>query len=108
MKWLEPWSEVRDSMSETFLRAWEKQLALETGPGHPLYQMNAKIIGRRFDCDDALFQLEDGRVAMVEMTWSKKQERNPYFPRTHIYDSLWAWEQDALASDHAEWVLGGG
>lgn len=29
----------------------------ETGPEHPLYQAHAKLIARRFDCDDALFHL---------------------------------------------------
>ncbi|WP_373413901.1 hypothetical protein [Ensifer aridi] len=105
MKWLEPWEPVRNFMDEAYLLAWELELALETGPGHPLYQTKAKLIARRFDCDDALYQLEDGRVAMVHLTWIHAQERDPHWPETRIYGSLQAWEQEGLAADHADWRL---
>jgi hypothetical protein len=92
-------------MDESFLLSWEEELARETGPGHPLYRIPAKLIARRFDCDDALFELEDGRVAMVHVTWSQRQERDPRWPETRIYASLQAWEQEGLAADHADWRL---
>lgn len=93
-------------MDATYLRAWESELACETGPGHPLYQIGATLIARRFDCDDALYQLEDGRVAMVHLTWIRRQESDPRWPNTLLYDSLQAWEKGGLAADHAEWLLG--
>jgi hypothetical protein len=108
MKWLEPWEAVRNSMDEVYLVGWESELMRETGPEHPLYQANAKLIARRFDCDDALFQLDDGRVALVHLTWSGKRERDPRCPDTVMYESLEAWEQSSLAVDHADWVLSGG
>ncbi len=105
MKWLEPWEPVHDLMDEAYSQAWEAELALETGPGHPLHQISAKLIARRFDCDDALFQLGDGRVAMVHLTWSQRQEFEPQWPDTRIYTSLETWGQEGLAADHAEWLV---
>jgi hypothetical protein len=92
-------------MDEAYLFTWEAELARETGPGHPLYQTSAKLIARRFDCDDALYQLEDGRVAMVHLTWIQAQEPDPHWPETCIYGSLQAWEQEGLATDHATGFL---
>lgn len=92
-------------MDEAYLLTWEAELARETWPGHPLYQTNAKLIARRFDCDDALYQLEDGGVAIVHLTWIQSQESDPRWPETRIYGSLHAWEQEGLAADHADWLL---
>lgn len=105
MKWLEPWEPVRNSMDGAYLLAWEAELQLEVGPGHPLYQIAAQLIARRFDCDDALYELADGRVAMVHLTWVQRQEHDPRWPETQIYTSLRSWEKERLAVDHAEWVL---
>ncbi len=108
MKWLEPWETVRNSMGERYLLAWEDELKREVGSELPLFETEAKLIARRFDCDDALFELNDGRVAWVHLTWSGKRERHPSCPETVPYESLQAWEQSRLVEDHAEWALDGG
>ena len=104
MQWLAPWEPVRAPMDEDYLTGWETELARETGPGHPLYRTPAKLIARRFDCDDALFELEDGRVALVHLTWIQRQESDPRWPATQIYASLEEWEREGLAADHADWI----
>ena len=86
---------------------WESELIREIGPEHPLYQANAKLIARRFDRDDALFQLDDGRVALVHLTWSGQPQLDTRSLDLVIYESLEAWEESRLAVDHADWILGG-
>ncbi|MDQ0319018.1 hypothetical protein QO002_001156 [Pararhizobium capsulatum DSM 1112] len=103
MKWLEPWEHVRATMDETHLLAWEAELVREVGPGHPLFQINATLIARRFDRDDALYLLADGRVAKVHLTWRQSQEPDPRWPETEIFGSLEIWEDVGLKRDHADW-----
>jgi hypothetical protein len=105
LKWLEPWEPVRDSMDESYVLAWETELAREAGPGHPLYQVNVALIARRFDRDDALYLLPDGRVAAVHLTWRQNREPDPLWPETEIFQSIDSWETDGLAQDHAAWRL---
>lgn len=102
MKWLEPWwstQEMDDSFHETFAR----QLTLETRPGHSLYEVPVKLIGRGHG-DDALFELKDGsgRVAVVHLVWQGSQV--PPWPATAIYTSLLAWEQECMIPENQEWA----
>lgn len=92
-------------MDNGFLLAWEAELAKEVGPEHALYRTDVKLIARRFDCDDALYLLDHGRVAEVHLTWRQSQEPDPRWPETKIFCSLEAWEQSGLAADHAQWLL---
>jgi len=56
--WLEPWYSAEGDG-----QVLEEQLARECGPQHRLYGVTAKLIARRADQDEALFALEDGRIA---------------------------------------------
>ena len=61
-----------------------------------------RLIGRRFDQDDALFLLPGGRVAEVHLTWSGKREPDPGWPSTAIWPSLEAWAKASMRADHDE------
>jgi hypothetical protein len=92
-------------MDKSYSLGWETELVREVGPGHPLYQVEAALIARRFDTDDALYLLDGGRVAVVHLTWRQSQEPDPRWPETEIFRSIDSWEMEGLARDHAAWLL---
>jgi len=75
----EPWHPCDDTRFETELRR-------ELCEKHVLFGIDAKIIARRQDMDDFLFELPDGRFANVHLTWAR--ESDPVYPGTEIYDSV--------------------
>lgn len=79
---------------------WESELQTEVAPA---YGLDAELIARRYDCDDALYRLEDGRVARVHLTWKQAQEIAPRWPETTIFPSLEHWADTGQRRDHAEW-----
>ena len=83
------WDEDR---KQDYCRGWEEQLRLEVGPKHVLFGEEFSLIGRCFANDDALYQLSDGRVADVHLTWRQSPEPNPVWPETLVYESLDDWE----------------
>ena len=70
MEWVRPWQPF-DLPSH--VASFEAELRRELSPGHPLYGLPLRAIGRRPDRDDALFAIRDGsgRVAQVHLTWLK-------------------------------------
>lgn len=111
MKWLEPWIAIADldwpeEKKADYCSAWEAQLGREVGPRHLLRGENATLIARRFDTDDALFQLADGQIAEVHLTWSRGQEPDPKWPRTVLFASINEWARDSLEQQHRDWVGG--
>ena len=93
LDWLEPWYPVE----EADLRAGlEAQLRLEVSPRHVLYGQPARLIARRSDTDDALFELAGGRVAEVHMTWRKSAEPDPRWPVTAIFGTLEEWARESM------------
>lgn len=115
MTWLEPWASIEslgppdwtpDKIAD-YRRAWERQLLLEVGPRHALYGRKAVLIARLWSRDDALFLLEDGAVAEVHLTWSKRPEPNPLWPSTAIFPSLTVWAEQVMRPLH-EAVVGNG
>jgi hypothetical protein len=72
--------------------SFEAELHRELSPGHPLYGLRLRAIGRRPDRDDALFAIDDGsgRVAQVHLTWLGAEERLPC-PVARIYNDVAAW-----------------
>ncbi|MES1180059.1 MAG: hypothetical protein ABUL43_02570 [Hyphomicrobium sp.] len=97
--WLDPWYEVSDPAIREGLA---KQLAQEVGTKHALYRVRLALIARRDDTDDALFLLEDGRVAEVHMTWRKTAEPDPRWPATAIFASLEDWARARMTPLHEE------
>ena len=61
---------------------------VEIPSNHPLSGRALTPLARREDCDDVLFQLDDGpAVAVVHLTWSGRPER-PGFPTTRQYSGF--------------------
>ncbi len=71
-------------------RAFSHELAREVCRDHVLSGRKVTAIGRRNGYDDFLFQLDDGSVAQVHLTWSV--ERDPRWPGTVIYPDFAAWQ----------------
>jgi hypothetical protein len=87
----ESWENVSDEQSAAFLH----EITAEMSSEHALYGIGLKAIGCSRSVDDVLFQLEDGRVADVHLTWSQKAERLPW-PRYRIYANLAEWMEQVM------------
>ncbi len=103
MAWLEPWY-CRLAEGAEFGAGFERELRREVAPGHLLFDVrnDVRAIAGRVDCDDALFWLgeQDGRFAVVHLTWSAKAEPADW-PSTWIVKSLDDFA-DAMAALHLE------
>ncbi len=91
--WPDGWFGVDDPEHR---RMFAHELASEVGVGHVLKGLNASPIARADGSDDYLFQLEDGRVAEVHLTFANRPERPPW-PGAQVFESLEAWRK---AVDH--------
>jgi hypothetical protein len=102
MKWEVPWHPVAHDAS--LVVGLEQELRRELGVGHPLHCLPARALGRRPDCDDVLFALEDGtgRVAAVHLTFTHSPPERPPWPLTTIYASFEAWVSECMHRDHEE------
>jgi hypothetical protein len=89
----EPWYECNKA-------AFEDQLRKEVPQGHVLHGLVVKIVARREDQDDFLFSLEDGRFAVVHLSWSDATTAG--FPRTEIYETEEA-VAHRIARDNEDW-----
>ncbi len=83
---LSPWVVVREEE-----QALSMELNREADAGHPLHDVRARALARRGDKDDVLFQLEDGRLAVVHLTWSRRPEPAPSWPATTIFATVDEW-----------------
>ncbi|MDB5270764.1 MAG: hypothetical protein JWP58_3804 [Hymenobacter sp.] len=63
--WQEPWVALPESVQATF----QLQMARELVQGHPLYGRKCTLLGKHAGTDDVLVALEDGRLAVVHLTW---------------------------------------
>ena len=97
--WLEPWAPIERPDEQEALQA---ELHLELCPSHQLYGSSVVAVARRHDQDDVLFGLADGRVAEVHLTWSRKPERDPRWPRTIIFASAADWSTRQMRPLHEE------
>ena len=93
VSWLEPWMPID---SEDARRAFEGELHRELGAAPLLFGSPAVALAKRQDQDDVLFELQDGRVAEVHLTWRGRPESDPQWPRTAIYPSLDAWTEHQM------------
>jgi len=94
---LEPWCEFVPGQADAFLRA----IQVELSPGHPLYGVKLSALAHSGRADDALFQLDDGRVADVHLTLSGRPEQPPC-PKHRIYASLAEWVQRVMIPAHED------
>jgi hypothetical protein len=100
MEWLYPWWPTAEKGRE-FAATFERVLAREVGPGHPLYGVPAEAIGKHDGWDDVLFRLLDGssRVAVVHLTWTRSLPERPPWPITQLYSSLEEWAETGMRED---------
>lgn len=84
----EDWYEPEDDLHRQEV---EEELREEVGEGHVLKGLSVHLLAQYETTDDALFALDDGRVAQVHMTWSSKMQKNPKFPATRIFPNVEAW-----------------
>lgn len=97
--WLAPWMPIKRLEAR---EAMQSELHSELCASHPLFALSLVAIGRRYDQDDVLFELADGRVAEVHLTWSRGPERDPRWPRTAIFASVAVWVEERMRPLHEE------
>ena len=93
MDWPEPWGAIDNAAVAS---AFESELQKELSAGHPLFGLPLRAVGRRWDCDDVLFAVDDGseRVAAVHLTWARGPEEPPW-PGSALYDDFADWANEA-------------
>lgn len=73
----EPWYWTIQDLSQ--------QLETELNQDHILKGKRTKTVARRQDNDDVLFEIENGKYAVIHLTWLKFAHKNTLFPITEIY-----------------------
>jgi len=86
IEWPEGWRPIGGGDTGTL---FEGELYRELCAAHALYGLRVSTLGRRDDCDDFLFLLDDGRVVEVHLTW--QQEDTSEWPKAQIYRDLDEW-----------------
>ena len=106
VRWLEPWSYGGIDEEPAYGLGFEQELRRELAPGHVLFGVrdHARAVAGRMDNDDVLFWLgeEDGRFAVVHLTWSGHAESIPVSPSSWIFASLDDFA-GSMAAENREW-----
>lgn len=100
-RFTDPWWSAAERGAE-FEEAFLRQLKVEVGPGHELYDLHVGLIGCDGASDDRLFEILDGsgRMALVHLTWSPRQQRPPY-PFTVIFPDFATFAESVMGEpDH--------
>ena len=94
MKFLEPWHEAHDA-------SLVAELSRELARGHVLFGIPVKVLARRHDRDDVLFELADGssRLAQVHLTF--QVESSSAWPSARLFPDWDAW-LESMRRDHDE------
>jgi hypothetical protein len=87
-KFAAPWEPLPSDQAAAVLAEIERELT----PGHTLHGIVLHAIAHSCRADEVLFQLKDGRVAEVHLTWSRQREKPPW-PTHRSYASLHEWQQ---------------
>jgi len=105
MRWLDPWCDVAE-LGPDFAATFERVLAREVAPGHPLYGVPVAAVGKHGGTDDVLFRLLDGsrRVAVVHLTWTRSPPERPPWPITSLFANTQAFEEERMRPDHEEFI----
>jgi len=107
-------STIYETIPETLLEPWvsatlgaEKELEIEVGKNHPLFQLQCVPIARRIDKDEVLFQIaKTNRYAVVQLTWSGKTELDSKFPKTEMFNGIDEWIEKRMKKDNEEYMMG--
>jgi len=99
IEWLEPWDTICTDGS-----TFEEELYKELGRNHILYGKKVSALGRRYDRDEYLFQVNNSnyKIAVVHLTFSGKEEKDNNYPRTKFYKDLDDWVSNCMVIDHYE------
>lgn len=102
MEWLTPWYSIAHEAEQA--AAMVRELYRELGDGHQLYGLTLQAVGRRVDCDDVLFAINDGseRVAVVHLTWVRSPPDRPPWPITSVYRNFADWMVNRMVRDHQD------
>ncbi|MFK7969870.1 MAG: hypothetical protein AB8F95_05855 [Bacteroidia bacterium] len=93
LDWLPPYEYALDLEAET-IEALIRELKLELPEGDFLANESYELEARRMDNDDIVLELEDGRIVVIHLTWSSKQEQTG-FPHRRIYrNEIEFWEKE--------------
>ncbi|HAA12710.1 MAG TPA: hypothetical protein DCE41_13855, partial [Cytophagales bacterium] len=76
----DPWEEIDE---ESWAQGMENELRRELAPTPPLYGLEAQAIATRCDNDDVLFLLPNQQMAVVHLTWRKREEAPPWPGHRH-------------------------
>lgn len=96
-----PWERIEISTAEGL----EKELKLEMNNGHLLFGEKVRAIAKRIDCDDVLFELvEQGKFAVVHLTWTMKKEDSAAFPYTEIFENWTDLHQNRIVRDNLDYL----
>jgi hypothetical protein len=86
IQWRAPWRPLTHPLD---LPALQNQFRRELAEGHPLWDRDAKVVGRRVDSDDVLVVCSDGAVATVHLDWATGPHRFPdEYPSVVAHESL--------------------
>ena len=95
----DPW-DVIDELR--WAEGLENELQKELSPEHKLYGKKATAIATRCDNDDVLFAFDDGSLAVVHLTWAKREETPPWPGHWPYPDALTCWKEH-LQPEMEEW-----
>ena len=102
INWLEPWDSL--TVESNY---FEKELYREVSEQHILFNKTVTALGRRYDCDDVLFEIHNSvfNFAVVHLTYSSRREEEQRYPRTKTYKDLNHWINECMIPDHSEYTL---
>jgi hypothetical protein len=92
---LEPWRALSAEQAESLLR----EAQAEISPSHPMYGANLVPMAHSRLADDVLFKLDDGRVAVLHLTWRRSPEPPPW-PSCRIYANIDEWAGQVMIPDN--------
>lgn len=101
-KWTDPWWCLGENRE--LQQGIQKELESEIGNEHPLFEFKPLVFGKCDANDDIVVILNDGRFALVHLTWSGRVDSFPNnFPSSEIYDTA-ELLQNFLDDDSAQYT----
>jgi hypothetical protein len=101
INWKAPWYLLEVSEHQQGI---QKELTLEIGPLHPLWETSPIALGKRENSDDIVVDLNDGRFAIVHLVWHGHIDQVPdRFPATTFFENL-ASLQNEIDSESERWT----
>ncbi|MFA7447322.1 MAG: hypothetical protein WCY77_02700 [Weeksellaceae bacterium] len=85
LNFLEPYWDALE-MEENSIQSLINELKIELPENHVLYNESYELIARKTNNDDIILELDNGRIAVVHLTWKSKTEVDGY-PITRIYEN---------------------